>query len=556
MKPFNKLSQSLGKLSWNANFRQMRLPIVFSVSFSILLCIAEFSVISSSPFLTATAYFFGFGFLLTTTVQLSAFRKPILANTIGLLFIALDCFWIFTQSPDGMSVEATITQIVLSNVLLLSMFVVPNLRQNDDTSFTRFTGDTITTAFFVFLAVFLTGIAIMTLMYGIETLFNIRMANSNMYLWIMLISVACSMFVMLMPRVGQQGFVSGSSHKGWLFLGKFILLPILFLYLLVLYLYIIKILVTWQLPDGVVTYLTVGIMAELLAVEFIFHARMFGDTISRFWRTMRRLLPLLVLPPVVLMSIGLARRVSDYGWTIDRFYVLLANVMFYVTCLLLFVASFRKFKVLTVVTSSFCALFLIVSVIPGVNISTLTRRIVSSDVQRLIESASTPFPEHKKNAAQLRSWYETLDPEEAELISSKLSYLSYTFGKESISQWVTLQNNNEDITYQTSNEYRDIILMRKYDGDIKIPEGYSAMYVINDASLKNEDQDSVTLSIPVSKEASDSVLVKIAVNAANNTKNSYLTVNPQKDITIVITHLYILKREYLYCDIDGYAFRK
>ncbi|MCQ2344479.1 MAG: DUF4153 domain-containing protein [Paludibacteraceae bacterium] len=556
MKPLNKLINSLARQSWNANFRQMFLPMSFAVAFSILLCLLNSSYLSFTPVVRSVMLFLGFGFFLTTTIQLCGSRNPIYANAIVSMLLALDCCWVSLQPAYHVSTEVAVAQIVLFCVIFISMFVVPNFGK-DDGAFARFTGDTIVTAAFVFLVVSFAGLAIMLLMVGIDVLFSLYITNYCIYLWLMLMSVSCCMFVMLMPRVGQSGFVSGSSHKLWLFFGKYVILPILFLYLLVLYIYIFSIFVKWQLPDGMVTYMTVGVMFGLILVEFIFQAKMFGGAVSRFWLVIRRLLPLLVLPPIILMSIGLARRVSDYGWTIDRFYVLLANIMFYLTCASLFLASFRNFNVLKVLSVTYCAIFLLFSIIPGANVSTLTKRIVTADAARLIEAASVPFPKSAVDVGQLYEWYWKIDSDEAQRISAKLYYLQRTFGKESISQWVDLKDEYENVRFEEIKGYEENVVIERYQGDINIPEGFSKMYLIDCATVESVGKGYIRLSISTSGYEDDDVVVAIVTDHANKVKDDYLTITTQNDMEIIITHLVVFSYgNESECNILGYVFKK
>ena len=81
-------------------------------------------------------------------------------------------------------------------------------------------------------------------------------------------------------------------------------------------------------------------------------------------------LPIAILPLLVLMTIGIARRFNDYGITLNRLYLLTLNIWFYIVCIGLFVLRARRIQWIAV---SFAGIFLLTSVLP-VNYARLTHR--------------------------------------------------------------------------------------------------------------------------------------------------------------------------------------
>ncbi len=356
------------------------------------------------------------------------------------------------------------------------------------------------------------------------------------------------------------------AEKVALKLGKFIFLPILFLYLLVLYIYIAKIVVTWQLPDGMVSYLTAGVMAELLAVEFLLHSEISSDVPGRFWRIMRYLLPVIVLPAVILMTIGIIRRICDYGWTVDRFYVLGINIWFYVVSILLLISSVRRFKVLTVITSSFCLLFILVSVIPGANFASITKRILMNETEQLIAEATPAFPDHVLTADELEEWYGSLPNEKANAIASKMGYIANTYGKECVSQWVkygeddfiiTEYINPESVTAGKSHEF-DIVDRKDLDM-VDIPDGCTKVrqdvFVCSVEERRENGIFVLKLSVPVATD--DTIRLRTTIDARKDYGDK-ITIRSCRGYTIVIYCLVIRffddDEKSCYCYCQGYLF--
>ena len=104
------------------------------------------------------------------------------------------------------------------------------------------------------------------------------------------------------------------------FFTQFILIPLLLLYSLILYVYLAKIIISWELPRGWVSYLIlayamVGILALLLVHPL--------KDESRSWvQVFDRLFYYSLLPLLVLLFVAIFTRVLEYGFTEPRYYVL------------------------------------------------------------------------------------------------------------------------------------------------------------------------------------------------------------------------------------------
>ncbi len=104
------------------------------------------------------------------------------------------------------------------------------------------------------------------------------------------------------------------------FFTQFILIPLLLLYSLILYVYLAKIIISWELPRGWVSYLIlayamVGILALLLVHPLKEESRSWVQVFDRIFYY--SLLPLLVL-----LFVAIFTRVLEYGFTEPRYYVL------------------------------------------------------------------------------------------------------------------------------------------------------------------------------------------------------------------------------------------
>lgn len=120
---------------------------------------------------------------------------------------------------------------------------------------------------------------------------------------------------------------------------KYILIPLVILYLLILYAYSIKISVQWELPKGWVSYLVTALAFLGFTVQVIINPiqkTVKSWTINRFYPWFY----ILMLPLVLLLFIAIFRRVSDYGITENRYFVIL--LAFWILGMTLFLLFSKK----------------------------------------------------------------------------------------------------------------------------------------------------------------------------------------------------------------------
>lgn len=569
MKLFFILRESIRNYEWTTRLKLVWLPMLCALGLGITLVFFmhdQFDYEKTNKLSFCLPLFFAASFFFTSAIQFSRIKNSLIVIAVGIVAIAADCyFWLYRQG-DNIGLETGIGHVAVYSTLFISFFVIPTFRHKNDTTLIRFAGDTITTSALLFLATILATGAISLLILLLEQLFSINTNHFITYIWTFnSTALFCSMIVLTIPMVGERGMATDFAEKIAVKLGKFIFLPILFLYLIVLYIYIAKIVVSWQLPDGMVTYLTAGVIIELLAVECLLYSKLNNTDASRLWLLLRRILPLIVLPAVVLMSIGIARRVSDYGWTVSRLYVLGINVWSYITVIALFISTFRKFKAMTWIVSAFFGLFLLVSVIPGTNFVSITKRILISDIEQLIDKANPKYPGHVLNKYEMLAWCESLPYDQAEPIVSKMAYLADHYDKQSVSRWVAYKE--DEFVVREFNLHQDDVQPKNYisfyfetpnNGFITIPEGYTkVMYSLRCECVERRDNGIVVIDIFFgNNESTDKVRVAIDTKAEYG---DFITVNSNKGVKIILLRLHIVMdydNERYNSNCDGYVFTK
>ncbi|WP_051664106.1 DUF4153 domain-containing protein [Dyadobacter crusticola] len=106
---------------------------------------------------------------------------------------------------------------------------------------------------------------------------------------------------------------------------QYVLLPLEVVYMIILYAYTFKILFQWKLPDGGVAYLVMAFsIAGILALLLLHPLR---ESIREKWvRLFSKRFYLALLPLIVLLFIGIFRRINDYGVTENRYIIAILAV--------------------------------------------------------------------------------------------------------------------------------------------------------------------------------------------------------------------------------------
>lgn len=106
---------------------------------------------------------------------------------------------------------------------------------------------------------------------------------------------------------------------------QFILLPLLILYLIILYAYILKIVIIWDWPKGIVSYLISGVsILGILALLLIYP---YANSKENSWiQKFSRIYYFILFPLIIVLFLAIKMRVDAYGITINRYIIVLLGV--------------------------------------------------------------------------------------------------------------------------------------------------------------------------------------------------------------------------------------
>lgn len=456
--------------------------------------------------------------LIREHLSIHTWAGRIIVSAINLIWLLI-CVLIWIYLPEEERLSWAIALAVIPFALGMSVLFLPvSIGQRDDKRFWNWTLNTLTgTAASAILGATLSG-AVCLLAFGFDILFGVEVPD-EVYGDIRIVGMCLVTPVTFMGLL-QEKVNDGTERPGikGLTLIHYLLLPLVAGYIFVLYAYTAKILFAWELPDGAVSWLVSASMACMLLVEYLLYPVSLRDGTSQLDRIVSRWLPALFIPLLLLMSIGIAKRIGDYGITIARLYLILFNLWCYAVCIGLLLYKSSK---IWWIPASFVVLLVLSSVGPQ-NFSAITMKTMSTNVKATLEEIVASHKVMVGDSAVTRVSYplneevykaimEAADSKATVIgIESKMEYIANNFPqarKELIAfPSYELGLYAASVRSQENDEKYFSFTAKVPDSAVTIPEGYTRFQIIDITTEKpitdtidiKISEDCVPISLPVS----------------------------------------------------------
>ena len=462
----------------------------------------------------AICYYLSVGFLLSLTLHLwqeegRERRTVLIVNTVAHLVLLADAIYIYCLLVDTSSHhdDVWVAHIAVIFSLWLSLFFLSFFKEKDNIASWNFTMRLIVNAIICYMIGGIMWGGFSLLLTSFNILFGIDIYSKSYLIIGVLTGLLLSSWLFLgrIPN-GKDKHDRMPVNSGFLnAVMRFLFLPLVGLYIIVLYIYAIQILIKWELPDGWVSWLMVASMAGLIIIEFgLYPVRKAQD--RKADNLIARYLPIVILPLLLLMTVGIARRFSDYGVTINRLYLITLNAWFYFVCITLFMTRARRINWITI---SFALIFMLTSAFP-INYFSITRNYLESRISKALEGKHLPLTEK-----QYEVLLKKMPKEEAILLNDQLRYLDSTFGRSVTEAYVkgSVYYSFYDYEYYDTpndNEERVYIDNSCENYVIDIPEGYKRMMKVYTPTVTIANgQNTVKIAIEREKEVVDTIIVNI-----------------------------------------------
>ncbi len=377
---------SVGNLigSFRRAFRRFPLTVILLIGSVIWGVLATRDVFGEAT--VPVGYFLGTSWIFSLTIGLwcEAFgarkRTARLLLTGALILVAADAVWIYCNALGAENTNGyVIARMSVITALTVGAVFVP-VRGGEEGQWwfsARQTANLLRTAGIAAII----SIALIIISVTIQALFNCDTWQWFDTVYIIFANgLPALIFLSNIPAADDtqarrlSGFFNG--------LVKYIFLPLLLVYMAILYAYGCKILLTWDLPRGGVAW---PVMWSVFCVTlFLYAIRPFSalETSALLRKTVRRL-PMAMLPLLLLLAVAIGCRVSQYGVTTERLYVVTFTLWSFAA--MLYWGLSRSRRIVPAIWS-LAAVFVAVSVIPGANFYAWGSRAESRESSRAVSA--------------------------------------------------------------------------------------------------------------------------------------------------------------------------
>jgi len=309
--------------------------------------------------------------------------STVLKLGLNFLFLLLLVLYYFLL-PEEFSNKVVYRGILLTIAIHLIVSYLPFLKKGEHYNFweynRRIFERVIITA--VYSIVVYGGISIA--MVASDQLFNLNIPEEIYFeYWILVVGIfATILFLAGFPKNFNNENLETTYPVGLKIFAQFILLPLVTIYFLILYGYIAKILITWEIPQGLTSYLViifsiVGIFALLLIYPVQY------STKSKWIRVYSKIFYWAILPLIGLLLISIFKRINQYGITENRYFILALGLWLAGISIYLLINKLENIKIIPI-SLSIIALLTAFGPWGAFNVSKMSQlRIIKQNLEEL-----------------------------------------------------------------------------------------------------------------------------------------------------------------------------
>lgn len=270
---------------------------------------------------------------------------PVVSKNIVIVSFILLALYALFFVKGTLSDEQMLQHAIVGGMFLMFCFMAAFFTKGEDDNIWEFSRKSILNLVIsgIFAGVLFAGLGLAYL--AIQMLFQYK-SDGKIYGDIAVLSLVVFgpvYFLSQVPPTAELHNLKPDFNKVVKFLGSYILFPLLNIYLIILYVYLGKILINWELPVGVVAT-PVSILGIASIVTFLVLKPVLNNSETNYSSKFFKFFPYLFLPLLGLMTVGIARRIGDYGITYSRLFVIVLNVWFYGISLYMILSKSIKIK--------------------------------------------------------------------------------------------------------------------------------------------------------------------------------------------------------------------
>lgn len=278
------------------------------------------------------------------------------SNLLGLGFLVFYYYQLGENVDESEVLQFFVLNIAFHLLVSFSAFTIKNetngFWQFNERLFSRFLTASLYTA--------VLWLGLSGALAAVDNLFDVQIHSRNyIRMWIILVGLFNTIFFLAgIPKDFVALNESNEYPRGLKVFTQFVLLPLVVVYLVILYAYFGKIIISWSMPKGWVSWLVNGFsVAGILALLLIYPIR--NKEENKWVSTFTRWFFIALLPLIILLFISIGLRVNQYGITENRYYILAVAIWLLIIAIYFILKGFNHIKIVPITLS----LFMLVSVI-------------------------------------------------------------------------------------------------------------------------------------------------------------------------------------------------
>lgn len=419
----------------------------------------------------------GISLMFSLNILAERIGKKIFLNLLGIIFLVIYYqFFLPHDNKDFGTVHAVLLVVSFILTHLLVSFIA-FLGKNNENSFWQYNKNLFINAVLtgIFTAVLVGGI--MLAISAVDHLFDLKLENKIYPRTFTFLSILGSCFIFLLFNEDGLKFLEKDENYPEIlkFFVQFILIPLLIIYAVILYLYGGKILIQWDLPRGWVSYLILAYsLVGILALLLVFPLK---EISAKSWvKGFSKIFYFALLPLLVLLFVAIFTRILEYGFTENRYYVLLLAIWLAVVVLYF---TFGKKSNIKFIPISLFVFGLFSLIFPYFNTFSVAKNSQKNELQEILiknnvlENGKVNFrkPVQDSVATEIANKFSFLNErKESEFL---LNFIS----NQEQQKFKQILKNEQNITYsKVRSQFHKII----YNKDVEKGEKYNALRITTD----------------------------------------------------------------------------
>ena len=223
-------------------------------------------------------------------------------------------------------------------ILYLAFLFIPYISKKDN--FELYVIKVFTSFFATFIYSIVLYLGLCAILFTVNKLLGINVKYQiYYYTWLIVSLVFAPCFFLAGVPYKNRTFTLKDYPKLLKILILYIIMPLITIYTAILYIYFIKIIITWKWPQGLVSHLVLWYSVITAAVLFFIYPFIENNSWAK---TFMKVFPKVLIPLIVMMFFSIGIRISAYGVTENRYYVVILGL--WVFLIMLYFSICKKFK--------------------------------------------------------------------------------------------------------------------------------------------------------------------------------------------------------------------